>query len=298
MSEPPGFVIVTYRCRELALHCLNSLGAQLPGALERTIVVDNASGDGVIEAVRQHFPRVRTLTRQRNVGFAAAANAGIRELADCDVVCVLNPDTMVLDGEITSAAQYLRDHETAGVAGIRIENADGTLQPSCRAFPGHRTAIFNRHSLATRLLPGNRYSQQYLMTGWPHDEVRNVDWVSGACMLIHRRTIERIGLFDAYYFFSIEDVDYCKRAHDAGLAVVFYPMATIQHRVGGSSRHAVFRAMAAHHRGMWRYYRMHMQRSTLLDILTAGGILGRLGIHAISYSLRTAMNAVRGVPNP
>lgn len=298
MSEPPGIVIVTYRCREFALRCLDSLAAQLPDSLDRTIIVDNASGDGVIEAVRERYPQVRALTRQRNVGFAAAANAGIRELTDCDVICVLNPDTIVLDGELASAAQYLRDHENVGIAGIRIENADGTLQPSCRAFPGHRTVFFNRHSLATKLLPKNRFSQQYLMTDWPHDEVRDVDWVSGACMLIHRRAIERIGVFDAHYFFSIEDVDYCKRAHDAGLGVVFYPMARIRHRVGGSSRHAVFTAMAAHHQGMWRYYRAHMRRSPLLDVVTAVGILGRLGIHAVSYSARTAFNAARGAPNP
>ena len=298
MSEPPGIVIVTYRCREFALRCLDSLAAQLPGALEQTIIVDNASGDGVVEAVRKRYPQVRILTRQRNVGFAAAANAGIRELTTCDVVCVLNPDTIVLDGELASAAQYLRVHEGVAIAGIRIENADGTLQPSCRAFPGHRTVFFNRHSLATKLLPANRFSQQYLMTDWPHDEVRSVDWVSGACMLIHRRAIETIGVFDAHYFFSIEDVDYCKRAHDAGLGVVFYPMARVRHRVGGSSRHAVFKAMAAHHQGMWRYYTTHMRRTLPLDVLTAVGILGRLGIHALSYSARTALNATRGTPNP
>ena len=298
MNAAPGIVIVTFRCRGLALHCLASLAEQLPGALSRTIVVDNASGDGVLEAVRACYPEVRTLSRQRNVGFAAAANAGIRELAEYDVVCVLNPDTTVLDDGLAAAAQYLRDHHDVGIAGIRIENADGTLQPSCRAFPSHRTVFFNRHSLATKLFPRNRFSAEYLMTGWPHDEVREVDWVSGACLLIHRRAIERAGIFDAHYFFSIEDVDLCKRVRDAGLLVVYFPMARIKHRVGGSSRHAVFTAMAAHHAGMWRYYRAHMPRTKLLDVATGAGIVLRLGVHAAAYSLRTAFNLLRWSENP
>lgn len=293
-----GVVIVTFRCREFALGCLESLEQRLPCVLPHTVVVDNASGDGTLEAVSERFPAVRTIAKQRNVGFAAAANTGLRALADYDVICVLNPDSVVLDGELEAAAEYLREHNNAGVAGIRIENPDGTLQPSCRAFPGHLNAVFNRHSLTTKLLPGNRWSKRYLMTDWPHDEVRPVDWVSGACILIHRRAIERVGYFDAHYFFSIEDVDYCRRVHDAGLKVVYYPMARIEHRVGGSSRHAVYRAMAEHHRGMWRYYRTYLRKGPIVDTATAAGIAGRLAVHAISYTVRSSWNALRGAENP
>jgi len=182
--------------------------------------------------------------------------------------------------------------------GGRIVNEDGSLQPSARAFPSHLNAFFNRHSLTTKLFPGNRWSSRYLMTDWAHDEVRDVDWVSGAFMLIHRRAINAVGMLDEGYFFSIEDVDYCRRVRDAGLSVVYYPMTTVRHRVGGSSRHAVYRAMAAHHRGMWRYYRRHMRGNPGLDVLTAGAIAGRFGIHAVSYALRTAKNRLLGRPNP
>lgn len=289
-----GFVIVTFKCRDDVLTCLASLQEQLPGAIERTVVIDNASGDGTIEAVNAAFPAVRTVQKGRNAGFAAAANTGIRELADCDVVCLLNPDSRVLDGHLQGAARFLQEHADVGIVGVRIENPDGTIQASCRAFPGHLTAVFNRHSLATKFVPGNRWSQRYLMTGWRHDEVRDVDWLSGACMLIHRRTIERIGLLDPRYFFSIEDVDYCRRAQDAGLRVVYYPMARVEHHVGRSSRHAAYRAMTAHHVGMWRYYRTHMDGNILLDVLTATGIGGRLALHAASYTVRQAAQRFRG----
>ncbi|MEP7215915.1 MAG: glycosyltransferase, partial [Anaerolineaceae bacterium] len=157
---------------------------------------------------------------------------------------------------------------------------------------------FNRHSLTTKLIPGNRWSRHYLMSDWSHDEPRDVDWVSGACMLIHRRALDTVGLLDSEYFFSIEDVDYGRRVHDAGLRVMYYPMASVQHRVGGSSRHAVYRAMTAHHLGMWRYYRRHMATNRVVDAATAVGIALRLAIHATSYTLRTARNRVLRRPNP
>lgn len=288
-----GFVIVTYRCRDLALACLESIAEQVSCALGSTVVVDNASHDGTVEVIRARFPGVKVIEKQRNVGFAAGVNAGIRALPGCDVVCLLNPDTVLLDGRLTEAAEYLEANEEAGVLGARIENLDGSLQPSCRAFPSHMTALFNRHSLTTKFLPGNRWSQRYLMTDWAHNEVRDVDWVSGACMLIHRRAIARVGLLDPEYFFSIEDVDYCRRVHDAGLAVRYFPMARVQHRVGGSTRHAAYRAMAAHHRGMWHYYRQHMRGNLLLDAATAAGIGARLGVHAVSYTLREGWRRVR-----
>jgi GT2 family glycosyltransferase len=136
------------------------------------------------------------------------------------------------------------------------------------------------------------------MSGWSHDEVRPVDWVSGAFMFVHRRAIDAVGLLDPAYFFSIEDVDYCRRVRDAGLEVVYFPGAAVEHRVGGSSRRAVYRAMAAHHMGMWHYYRTHLRGNLLVDAVTLAGIAGRFKLHAASYALRTAKNRALGRPNP
>jgi GT2 family glycosyltransferase len=136
------------------------------------------------------------------------------------------------------------------------------------------------------------------MTNWAHDEVRPVDWVSGAFMFIHRRAIDAVGTLDPAYFFSIEDVDYCRRVRDAGLEVMYFPGASIQHRIGGSSRRAVYRAMAAHHRGMWRYYRKHLRGNVALDVVTFAGISARFALHAASYAVRTARNRILGRPNP
>ncbi|MCK9520565.1 MAG: glycosyltransferase family 2 protein [Dehalococcoidia bacterium] len=281
-----GIVIVTYRCRELALRCLASIEHHSPHLLETTAVVDNASNDGTLGAVASGFPAVRRVAMERNAGFASGVNAGMRALVDCDAICLLNPDAELLDGNLEKAAEWLDGAGDAGIAGLGIENPDGSLQLSCRAFPSHRTAVFNRHSLATKLLPSNRWSREYLLTDRDHEHVQEVNWVSGAAMLIHRRAIERVGMLDEGYFFSIEDVDYCKRAHDAGLRVVYLPMTRVRHRIGGSSRHAAYRAMFEHHRGMWRYYRTHMAGGLAVDVITAGGISARFGLHAVSLTVR------------
>ncbi len=281
-----GVVIVTFRCRDLALAALRSIEAHAPSLLPATVVVDNASFDGTVEAIREAFPAVRVIEHRRNLGFAAAANRGIAALPGADVICLLNPDAELLDDGIFAAARYLQDHPAVGVLGGRILNTDGTIQPSARAFPSHTNALFNRHSLLTKLFPNNRWSRRYLMTDWDHDDIRPVDWVSGAFMLIHRRALDAAGAFDPAYFFSIEDVDFCRRVHAAGLEVRYFPAATVRHRVGGSSRKAVYRAMAGHHRGMWRYYRKHFRGNPPLHTITAVGIGLRFALHAVSYTFR------------
>lgn len=294
MGMTPGIVIVTYRSRDMALGCLESLERHVPAVLAHTVVVDNASNDGLPMAVRRRFPGVRVIEESRNLGFATAANDGIAALPDRRVVCLLNPNAAVLDGGLLRIADFLDTHEDVGVAGARVENTDGSVQPSCRKFPGHSTALFNQHSLATRLLPWNRWSRRYLMTDWDHSTLRDVDWVSGACLLIHRRAIAAVGVLDPAYFVGIADVDYCGRVHDAGLRVVYAPMGVVRHRVGGSSPHAVYRAMRAHHQGMWRYYRTHMRGGRVLDAVTFAGITARFGLHSASHAARSAWSRVSG----
>ncbi len=289
-----GLVVVTYRCREDAIRCLASVQRWVPELVERTVVVDNASGDGTAEAVRSLCPGLCVVENERNLGFAAAANIGLALLRpSCDCILLLNPDAELQDAGVRDAAAFLAEHPEYAVLGLRVENPDGSVQLSCRRFPGHVNALFNRHSLLTKLAPGNRWSRQYLLSDWAHDEIRDVDWVSGAAMLIHRRALDAVGLLDPEFFFSIEDVDFCRRVWDAGLKVGYFPAARVRHRIGGSSSRAPVRAMVGHHAGMWRYYRKHYPRRWWLDALTATGIAARLSLHLAAHALRRAAARVR-----
>ncbi len=286
-------VIVNYNSLVDVRRCLASLrdgGAR--SVSWDAIVVDNASAEPGVAALAGEFEHVKVIRRATNGGFAVGANTGIRA-AGAPLVLLLNPDAVVLPGAVAALRDYLAANPDAGIVAPRVEDPDGTLQLSCRRFPTFWAALFNRYSLLTWLLPGNRQSSAYLMTDWDHGSTRDVDWVSGAAMLIPRTALDRVGLFDEGYFFAIEDVDLCRRMHDAGLRVLYHPAATVRHRIGGSSRSAPVRVVLARHRGMWRYYKRHLRGGALLDGLTAAGIALRCGVQLIP-----ALAAARRLPRP
>jgi GT2 family glycosyltransferase len=166
---------------------------------------------------------------------------------------------------------FLDAHPDIAVAAPQILNDDGSVQLSCRAFPGYSTAFFGRYSVLTRLWPGNPASRRYLMTGFDHASERDVDWASGAALMFTRAAFDRLGGWDPGLFLFSEDVDFCKRVHDAGLRVVYQPAARVYHTIGISERPTT-RAVVERHRSMWRYYRKHVRRSFVQDIVTAPAI--------------------------
>lgn len=267
-------IIVTYQSAAFIGDCLRTLYERTKGVSFETIVVDNASSDGTADVVTRDFPAVRFVRRSRNDGLAVAVNQGAR-LASGDVIVWANPDIRFEDDALTPIVAYLRSHPDVGALGPRLVDPDGAVQLSCRQFPGFRTAIFNRYSLATRLLPWNPVSRAYLMTDFDHATIRDVDWVSGAFMAVPRRLFEELGGLDEGFFLYSEDVDFCKRVHDAGYRVVYFPGAQVVHYIGGSSRHAPLRMIVARHRSMWRYYRKHIRGNPALDAITFAGIGAR-----------------------
>lgn len=297
---PPGephidlsYVIVSYNARAFLRRCLASIEAHASeAATTEVIVVDNASTDGSADEAAAS-PPVRLRRRRRNDGFAVAANEGIA-MARGDVIFLVNPDAELLTAAAAPLVRYFAAHPDTGIAGVRLLDEDGGVQLSARSFPGYASALFNRHSLATRLLPGNRFSRRYLLSDWAHDEEREVDWVSGAGMALSRRAADTLGGFDPGYFMYIEDVDLCRRAHAAGLRVVFLPDVVLRHAIGGSTRTATFRMIRARHVSMWRYYRKHLRPQNALarpfaDAATLAGIGGRMAAQLAVATARRAL---------
>ena len=253
-----SIVIVSYNGRDYLRHCLTSVYEHTRDVQYEAIVVDNASRDGTPDMVAAEFPQATLVRRTANAGFAAGVNEGVRQ-ARGEAFLLLNPDSLLTANVLPAMLAYLRAHEDIGILAPKLMDADGTLQLSCRAFPSFSTALFNRYSLATRLFRNNPLSRRYLMTGFDHARIAGVDWVSGACWLLPRGAYEAIGPLDEGYFWSIEDVDYCQRAHRAGLRVVYFPEATLVHHIGRSAAALPGRSVVARHRGMWRYYRSYLR---------------------------------------
>jgi GT2 family glycosyltransferase len=217
-----SLILVSYRSREPLLACLRALrtDARAAGIRTETVVVDNDSRDGTLEALAAEFPDARLIANRENVGYARAVNQGLAATG-APFALVLNPDCTVQAGALRALLDHAAAHPGAGLVGPKILNPDGSLEYSARSFPDHLTFLFNRYSLLTRLFPGNRFSRRYLLTDWDHASVREVGWISGACMLARRTAVEQVGGMDEAFFMFNEDVDWCRRMKPAGWAVTY-----------------------------------------------------------------------------
>jgi len=239
------------------------------------IVVDNASGDETIPRVLRFGRAVRLLPNPVNRGFSRAVNQGLRASSGVYVM-LLNPDCRVEPEALATLIDFMERTPEAGACGPKILSPDGSVQLSCRAFPSHSTAFFHRHSLFTRLFPHNPHSDRYLKTRWDHAEVAQVDWVSGAAMLLRRSALRGVGAMDEDYFLYCEDVDLCWRLRERNLATFFVPDAVVWHHVGRSARQTPLRALYERHRSMYTFYKKHYSQDIpLIDFATFMGILLR-----------------------
>jgi GT2 family glycosyltransferase len=278
-------IVVNYQSRDHLLRCLESLEPGYAGLEAETVVVDNSPGDGAVEAVEARFPVARSLANTENVGYARAVNRGIRESSGAFVL-VMNPDCVCDPGAIPAMLAFLRSHPRTAIAGPQIRNPDGSLEWSARGFPDHFTFLFNRYSLLTRLFPHNRFSRRYLMSDWDHESVRDVDWVSGACMMVRREAIDQVGPMDEAFFMFNEDVDWCRRMKLAGWSVTYVPEARVVHHIGASRKRVASQVIYQRHRGMIHYFRKHHPANPIVAWLANGLIMLRAGLMMTANALR------------
>lgn len=217
--------------------------------------------------VRSEFgDLVKLIILPRNIGFAAAQNISIRESAG-RYILLLNPDTKLSTPDVLrKMVNYMDANADIGFLGPKILNPDGSLQYSARRFPTMLAACF-RHTLLGKLFPNNRFVRRYLMTDWEHDQIADVDWLSGSALMVRRETIEQIGLLDERFYMYLEDVDWCRRAHEAGWRVVYFPKAVVIHKIGGASDQNPVQMIKEHHRSMLRYFLKYNLRSPRILIL-------------------------------
>jgi GT2 family glycosyltransferase len=283
MTAALSVVIVTHNSSRDLPACLDSLREHTTGIEYEVIVADNASTDGTVDLVEQRYPWVRLIRRRENSGLSAAINDGARAAAG-EFIAVLNPDVRLEGDVLAPLAAYLREYPDVGVVAPKLLNEDGSLQLSCRAFPGYSTVVFNRYSIVTKLFPRNPLSSRYLMSDSGHATTRGVDWVSGAALMLPRRVFDEVGGWDAGFFMFNEDVDLCRRVTNAGYGVVYKPDVSLFHKIGVSTSTSP-RLVIARHRSIWRYYRKHLRGGAVRDAATAAGIAARcallLGANAV-----------------
>lgn len=269
-------VIVSWNTREYLKACLRSVYADQPDV--EVIVVDNASTDGSADMVEHEFPQAKLIRNADNYGFARAANQGIKASSG-RYVLLLNPDSKVCPGALKALVEFADSHAEGGLFGPKILNADGSLQSSCRRFPSPQAALF-RNTFLGRLFPKNRYVAEYLMAEWDHSTPREVDWLSGAALMLRRSMLDEIGLLDERFFMYCEDVDIAYRAKQAGWKAFYFPGATVVHFLAKSSDQAPNRMIWLFHRSMYAFFKKHYapKWSAILRLIVPIGVFARAAL--------------------
>ncbi len=248
-----SIVIVNFNARTHLENCLRSLSAAPPSVPHDITVVDNASTDGSVAAVRGGWPAVRVIAQAANAGFAAANNAGIRA-TEGDLVLLLNNDTLVPAGAIDALVARLLGRPEAAVAGPRLVDGHGRAELSFGPMLSPLNEL--RQKLVVRLHqrgvgPVTRRVER--ATRREHF----VDWVSGACLLVRRAAAQRAGLFDERYFLYTEDVDFCATIRAQGGGILFTPAAEIVHLRGRSRATAPAAVNTQYRRSQLAFYAKH-----------------------------------------
>ncbi|MFH0997439.1 MAG: glycosyltransferase [Pseudomonadota bacterium] len=291
-------VIVNFNSTDFLLKCLESVYEAL-GEYPATVrIQDNASSDRV-HRITERYPTVILTRNERNIGFAAAVNQALQQCTSPYVV-LLNPDSYVLKDFFRNILMFMEKNPQIGIAGPRILDCDGSVQGSARAFPTALTSLFGRASLFTRLFPNNPITNANLLTR-RCDGVNplEVDWVSGACMIVRKKAIDTVGVFDVRFFMYWEDADWCRRMRDGGWKVVYFPQASVVHYVGGSSNQLVFKSQIAFHKSAYLLFEKHNPSIPLFfKIMIMIGLFYRLCLVAASNSkfLQSRISEKRSYP--
>jgi N-acetylglucosaminyl-diphospho-decaprenol L-rhamnosyltransferase len=258
-------VVITFNSADVINGCLNALSKMAPQAT--AIVVDNASSDGTVACVAAR-PGVRLIVNPENRGFAAGLNQGVRESGESEFILVLNPDAELL----TPLDDLLDAAQCHGIAAGRLVDEAGRTQKgfTIRRFPTPGSLAFELFGI-NRVWPSNPLNRHYRYLDRNVDQAGEVEQPAGAFLMVRRDVWKKLGGFDEQFFpVWFEDVDFCRRAVDAGYRIEYVPSVAARHQGG----HSVGRIPAASRATYWcvsllRYAAKHFAPSSFRGICAA-----------------------------
>lgn len=247
-----SIIIISFNTKELTQNCLESSLKSLKNASfsYEIVVVDNASKDGSVEMLQKYQTklkdRFRLILSSKNIGFGKGNNLGVKH-AQGKYILLLNSDIVVLDDAITKLFKFYTEHEEKyHFLGGKLLNSDMSDQPSaCRFFT--LPVVFG-----TLFLRGDYWG----LTRFSPHTIKQVDWISGACILTKKAYLEALDGFDKDIFLYMEEVDLLYRAKQRGYLTFFYPFARFTHLGSASSSGRTFPIVQVY-RGFLYFYKKH-----------------------------------------
>lgn len=227
-------IIVNWNTRELLKNCLRSIADNGSSLQVQTIVVDNNSADGSREMVSECFPVVKLLNSGANLGFARANNLGL-PFAAAPAILFLNPDTELSGEALEAMVRFLQNHPDVGALGCKIKGLKGEIKPlGLQWYPTPLTE-------AIRFFAVSDHSFRTRSFWLPHHDPERSGFVKklyGACLLVRKEVLDKIGSFDERFFMYCEDVDLCRRIRAGGWRIYYMSDVCIMHLGGSSSSQA------------------------------------------------------------
>ncbi|MEQ1796097.1 MAG: glycosyltransferase family 2 protein [Nitrospira sp.] len=225
-----SIAVISYNTRDLLLACLQSVQDRTTGVDYEVIVVDNASHDGSVGAVRTRFPHVTVIANAENSGFAKACNQAAA-VSSGRYLLLLNSDTVMQRHTLRTMVTCLEQHLDIGIVSCLQRDEQGRVLQSCFPFPSIRDHVRYSETLPTVV-------RRLVGTLSPMDctQSRDVEWANGACLMIRKALFARLGGLDERFFMYFEDVDLCRRVQQLGYRIRHVADGEVVHLLGRSSR--------------------------------------------------------------
>lgn len=227
-SPSVAIIILNWNNWQDTIECLESL-AQIDYPNYQIIVVDNGSTDDSAARIRERFPTIQLLETGKNLGFSGGVNLGITQAGKRDLILLLNNDTLVAKNFLTELVKTICSNETIGLAGGKIYYYEETDRESFRQRQPYK--IWSAGGGISKLTKRTFHFGDKKIDQGQFDHQREVDFLTGCCLLIKWQVIETIGLLDPDYFMYYEDVDFCLRAKEHGYKIIYSPRAIVWHKV-------------------------------------------------------------------
>lgn len=241
-------VVITWNGREFLSRLLQSFAFAWDRGDAEIIVVDNGSTDGTVEMLGRDWPQVRLISLPTNRGVSFARNRGL-EQARGRFIWILDNDTEVTSEVADGMVAYMEAHPRCGICACRLVGPDGTVQESCKPYPGLWQKIANLcHGAGFRYVYGLERMKQ------PFEP----DYLIGACQMVRQEAYKAAGPLDEHIFYGPEDADFCLRVRDAGYFLQYLPQFTILHNCQRATRRKLFSKLALQHTvSLFYFYRKH-----------------------------------------
>lgn len=287
-----SIIIVTWNVRDFLKQCLHSVYKETKDIIIEVFVVDNASTDGTSEMVKEQFPQVRLITAEKNLGFTKANNLAIQTILNegqSDFFLILNSDTVIQDRAVDLMVSYLIENPAVGAVSPVLILPNGKFQTGTAGFLPTAWTGFTYFFFVFKLFP--KKTKSFFIEPSYFSKKRkivSVDWLSGACLMLRKKTIEKTGLMDEKYFIYADDIDWGKRMKQEGFLLHYLPWLHVLHYHGitfdkihkrtNTDWLIMLYSYIQRERGMFEY--------RLFRFFSIGGFFLRLFLYVLLFSLK------------